>query len=98
LDFQPTRKQYRARHILLSDTEDAEYVLELLARGDTFEQIAKELSECETASKGGDLGLFGTGIMVPEFERALSKLEVDEISKPVKTKFGFHIIQRLKLS
>ncbi|OUR99757.1 hypothetical protein A9Q84_01655 [Halobacteriovorax marinus] len=88
---------YRVRHILLEDIEDAEYVLEELAKGVKFEELAKELSECESAAKGGNLGQISSGQMAPEFERGLYKLEIDEISGPVKTEFGYHIIHRLPL-
>lgn len=72
-------------------------MLEKLDVGEKFEDLARELSECESASKGGDLGIFNSGSMVPEFERALSKMEVGEISKPVKSKFGYHIILKMKV-
>jgi len=90
-------KRYKAKHILIEDLEDAEYVLEKLASGEKFEDLASELSECQSAEKGGDLGIFNSGVMVPEFERALSKMEIGEISKPVKSKFGYHIILKMKV-
>lgn len=89
--------RYRAKHILLEDLEDAEYVLEQLALGVKFEELAQELSECNSASKGGDLGLVVSGQIAPEFEKALYNLEIDEISAPIKTEFGYHIIHRLSL-
>ncbi len=90
------RVYYRARHILLEDLEDAEDILGYIQKGETFEDMAKEYSECETGAKGGDLGTFPSGTMTPEFEKALYHLEIGEISKPVKTKFGYHLIKRLK--
>lgn len=90
------REYYRASHILLEDLEDAEDVLGYIQKGETFEDMAKKYSECETGAKGGDLGTFPSGTMVPEFEKAISHLEVGEVSKPVKTKFGYHLIMRLK--
>jgi parvulin-like peptidyl-prolyl isomerase len=92
-----TQTSYRARHILLEDIEDAEDVLEKLADGESFEQLAREVSECESGKNGGDLGVFYTGDMVPEFERALYHMEVGEVSKPVKSKYGFHIIEKLEV-
>jgi len=89
--------RYRVKHILLEDLDDAEYVLEQLALGVRFEDLARELSECNSAAKGGDLGLVVSGQIAPDFERALYKLEIDEISGPVKTEFGYHIIHRLPL-
>lgn len=92
-----SRRKYRARHILVEDIEDAEYVLEKLADGEDFATLAKELSECEaSAHKGGDVGTFRSGQMAAEFERAVYHLEIDEVSKPIKSDFGFHIIQRLE--
>lgn len=90
-------KFYRASHILLSDKEDAEYVLEKLNEGASFEELASEFSECESAERKGLLGKFPQGTMVPEFERALSKMKTGEISPPVRSKYGFHIIKKLDL-
>lgn len=87
---------YRARHILLEDEEDALEILDYLKNGQQFEDLAKEYSECDTSLKGGHLGRFPTGTMLPEFEKALYHMEIGEISSPIKTKFGFHIIERLK--
>ena len=91
------RQFYRAKHILLEDEEDALEMLSLLENGETFEDLAREYSECDSAQKGGDLGRFATGTMVAEFERALYNLQEGEVSKPVQTKYGFHIIKRLPL-
>jgi parvulin-like peptidyl-prolyl isomerase len=87
---------YKAKHILLEDKEDAEYVLELLTSGKSFEALAKEYSECDTGKSGGDLGRFSSGTMDAKFERALYHLELNKVSKPVETKFGYHIIVRLE--
>ncbi|WP_052590574.1 peptidylprolyl isomerase [Halobacteriovorax marinus] len=89
--------RYRARHILLEDVEDAQYVLEKLQQGEDFGELAKELSECNSSQKGGDLGLFVSGQVAPEVERAIYHLKIDEISEPVESEYGFHIIQRLAL-
>lgn len=91
------RQYYRARHILLEDEEDAFEILELLNSGNDFSILAKEYSECDTANKGGELGKFSSGSMIAEFERALYHMKIGEVSKPVKTKFGYHIIERLEL-
>ena len=88
---------YRARHILLEDMEDAQEVRQMILNGKDFEEAASEFSECDSASRGGNLGKFSSGTMIPEFERALYQLELGEISQPVKTKFGFHIILRLEV-
>ena len=65
-----------------------------LAQGKSFEELAKQYSE-DTGSKekGGDLGFFGPGKMVKEFEEATQKLKKGEVSEPVKTQFGYHIIK-----
>lgn len=89
-------KTYKARHILLEYEEDANYVLRQLNEGAAFDKLAKEYSECSSCEQGGELGVFPSGVMVPEFERALYHMKVGEISKPIKTKFGYHIIQRQK--
>ena len=88
---------YRARHILLEDLEDAEYIIEKLSAGEKFEDLARDMSECDSAIKGGDLGHFSSGQMNPEFEKALYHLKEGEISSAIETEFGFHIIERLKL-
>lgn len=90
------RKTFRARHILVPEIEDAEYLLEQIQAGKDFAELAKEFSECSSAAKGGDLGRFYSGDMLPEFERGLSKLALGEISQPIKTKFGFHLILRME--
>ena len=88
---------YKAKHILLEDEEDALEIRESLLNGESFESLASEYSECESAKRGGALGRFQSGTMLPEFERALYHLEVNELSVPVKTKFGYHLIIKLCL-
>lgn len=88
------RTRYKARHILLEDEEDAQDVLKMLLDGGNFSQLAKEFSVCESSEKGGDLGSFYSGQMDPEFEKALYKLKIGELSGPIKTKYGFHLIIR----
>lgn len=92
-----SRRRYKARHILVEDLEDALYVAEKLAAGEDFAGLAAELSECESASKGGMLASFYSGQMAGEFEKAVHQLKENEVSAPVKTEHGFHIIERLKL-
>jgi len=97
-------EQVRARHILFTVSKDAspeeqetarkkaEDALNRLKGGEDFATLAKELSQCPSASEGGNLGFFSKGQMVPEFEEAAFSLKVGELSKIVKTKFGYHII------
>jgi len=64
-----------------------------LNRGDSFEQMAREFSECPSSQAGGNLGSFGRGMMVEEFENAAFELAVDEVSDLVRTEFGYHLIK-----
>lgn len=86
--------EVRASHILLKTREEAESVLAKLKAGSKFEDLAKT-SSIDTGSKvrGGDLGYFQSGAMVPEFEDAALKLQKGETSGLVETRFGFHIIK-----
>lgn len=84
----------RAKHILVKNEEEAQKILEELSRQEKdFEAAAKEYSICPSKVKGGDLGYFEKGKMVPEFEDAAFQLEVGKISQPIKTQFGYHIIK-----
>ncbi len=85
----------RASHILCSTKPESEEVLRRLASGENFEKLAKDKSLCPSGKRGGDLGTFGKGQMVREFERAAFKLQKGETTKePVKTEFGWHLIKR----
>lgn len=82
-----------AKHILVSDIEEANSIKEELNNNSiSFEEAAKKYSTCPSKEQGGDLGEFGRGMMVPEFEKAAFELEIGEISEAVKTQFGYHII------
>ncbi|WP_226529991.1 peptidylprolyl isomerase [Metabacillus niabensis] len=87
-------KQVKASHILVEDEETAKEVKEKLDNGEDFAKLAKEYStDTASAESGGDLGFFGEGSMVAEFEEAAFSMKVDEISDPVKTEHGYHIIK-----
>jgi parvulin-like peptidyl-prolyl isomerase len=62
--------------------------------GADFAELARTHSDCSSASSGGDLGMFGRGMMVPEFEAAAYGLEVGDVSDAVETDFGYHLIHR----
>lgn len=83
-----------ARHILVRHEYEAKDLLRKLQEGKSFEELAKDFSLCPSGARGGDLGEFPKGRMVPAFEKALVQLKVGEVSGIVKTQFGFHLIQR----
>lgn len=86
--------QIRARHILVKTEDEAKKILERIKKGEDFAKIAQTTSiDTGTAKNGGDLGYFSPGQLVPEFEEAAARLKTGEISQPVKTKFGYHIIE-----
>ena len=83
----------RASHILVSDLETANKAIKELKSGSNFAIVAKKYSSCPSSGNGGDLGFFGKGQMVKEFEDTAFSLEIGKISEPVKTQFGYHIIK-----
>lgn len=88
------KPQIKARHILVEDEAKAKEIKAKLDKGEDFAKLAEENSaDPGSAAAGGDLGWFGAGMMVPEFEEAAYALDVNEISEPVKSEHGFHIIQ-----
>ena len=83
-----------AKNILVDTEEKANEILAQIKAGEvTFEDAARAHSTCPSKDQGGDLGTFGRGQMVPEFEAATFAMEVGDISDPVKTQFGYHIIK-----
>lgn len=88
------KTEIKTQHILVEDKETAEEVMTKLDEGADFVDLAKEYSaDTSTAEDGGDLGFVSIGQMIPEFEVAAFKLEMDEVSNPVQTQYGFHIIK-----
>ena len=95
-DLPATDEQVWARHILVETEEEANSIYERLQNGEDFAELAKELSsDTGSGANGGDLGWFGRGAMVAPFEEAAFSLEIGEIGQPVKSDFGYHIIQVL---
>ncbi len=90
----PKQQEVHARHILVKTEDEAKAVIADLDKGKDFAEIAKEKSQDSNKDDGGDLGWFGPGRMVPEFEEAAFALEKGQYTKtPVKTQFGFHVIK-----
>ncbi len=87
--------QITASHILVQNEHETQDLLKKLEEGKSFESLAKEFSKCPSGRDGGSLGSFGKGQMVAPFETAAFALKVGEISGPVKTQFGYHLIKRL---
>jgi peptidyl-prolyl cis-trans isomerase C len=85
----------RASHILVDKHSQALALISRIAEGEDFGQVAKQYSTCPSKKKGGDLGWFTRGQMVPEFEKAAFALNAGAMTRePIKTKFGYHIIKR----
>ncbi|AEP30942.1 peptidylprolyl isomerase [Brumicola nitratireducens] len=84
-----------ACHILVKTKEEADRIKSQLDKGANFQTLAKKHSLCPSAKKGGDLGEFRRGDMVPAFENVVFKKEILTVHGPVKTQFGFHLIKTL---
>ncbi len=86
-------KKAKARHILVDTIEQCEELKGKILAGDDFAKIAKQYSKCPSGRSGGDLGEFGPGQMVKEFDEVVFSGEVNKIQGPVKTQFGYHLIE-----
>ena len=90
------KNKIKCLHILVKKNSEALVVIDRLKNGESFTNLAKELSIDKASGKrGGDLGFFRKGMMVKPFEDVAFKLEKGQISEPVKTEFGYHIIKRI---
>ena len=87
------KKEYNASHILVETETEAEELSLSLKNGADFSELAKTYSTGPSGAQGGNLGWFGQGAMVPTFENAVIKLKIDELSVPVQTQFGWHLIK-----
>lgn len=86
--------QAAARHILVQTEAEANDLKARVAAGEDFADLAKAHSSCPSGAQGGSLGTFKQGAMVPEFDRVVfGELPVGQVSDPVKTQFGYHLIQ-----
>jgi peptidyl-prolyl cis-trans isomerase C len=84
--------EYNASHILVATEEEAQALVEELEGGADFAELAREHSTGPSGPNGGQLGWFTAGMMVPSFEEAVFALEVGEVSPPVETRFGWHVV------
>lgn len=85
--------QATARHILVDSEEDCAALKSEIEGGADFAEIARQHSNCPSGQRGGDLGSFGRGMMVPEFDEVVFSAEVGTVQGPVKTQFGYHLIE-----
>ncbi len=87
--------QITCLHILVDNDYQIDDIKKKLTEGVSFEQLAKDFSNCPSGQEGGNLGSFGRGVMVPAFEDAAFALDVDQVSGAVRTQFGYHLIKRI---
>ena len=83
----------RARHILVSTEEKCNELKTAIEGGKDFAEVAKEFSTCPSSRQGGDLGEFGPGMMVPEFDKVVFSAPLNVVQGPVKTQFGYHLLE-----
>ncbi len=84
--------EVRASHILVEDEKTARKIKAELDQGADFSKLAKKYSVCPSSENGGDIGYFGKGRMVRDFDHAAFSLPVGKVSDPVRTEFGYHLI------
>jgi peptidyl-prolyl cis-trans isomerase C len=82
-----------ARHILVDTEEQCLQLKERIEAGEDFADIAREYSSCPSKAQGGDLGQFGPGMMVKEFDEVVFSAGVNTLQGPVKTQFGYHLLE-----
>jgi peptidyl-prolyl cis-trans isomerase C len=85
--------KWKASHILVEKQSQALNMLEQIKQGKKFEDLARQFSQCPSRKKGGSLGWFSPGQMVKEFETAVKNMKKGEVSGPVRTQFGYHLIK-----
>jgi len=83
----------RARHILVETQEECEKLKQQIEAGADFAEMARQHSRCPSGQQGGELGEFGRGQMVPEFDEVVFTAEVGKVHGPIKTQFGYHLVE-----
>ncbi len=83
----------KARHILVSTKEKCEELKKQIEAGSDFAEMAKKHSSCPSSKQGGNLGEFGPGEMVPEFDKVVFSAEIGKVQGPIKTQFGYHLVE-----
>lgn len=82
-----------ARHILVDTEEQCQALKEEIEAGADFAEVAREHSSCPSSEQGGDLGEFGPGMMVKEFDEVVFSADVNTVQGPVRTQFGYHLLE-----
>lgn len=82
-----------ARHILVDTEDQCQTLKDEIADGADFADLAKKHSSCPSGEQGGDLGEFGPGMMVPEFDEVVFSADVNTVQGPVQTQFGYHLLE-----
>ena len=85
-----------ARHILVDTEAECQKLKDEIANGSKFETVAQAHSKCPSSNDGGNLGEFGPGQMVPEFDKAVFSSDVGEVVGPIQTQFGWHLLEVTK--
>ncbi|ABM25399.1 MULTISPECIES: peptidylprolyl isomerase [Shewanella] len=85
--------QATARHLLVSSEEQCQALKQQIIDGADFAQIARAHSSCPSGAQGGELGSFGPGMMVREFDEVVFSAPLNEVQGPVKTQFGYHLLE-----
>lgn len=92
-DTSPTTfTKVKARHILVTDETLCNELKVQINSFEDFDRLARKNSTCPSAKVGGDLGIFGKGVMVPEFDEVVFSAPLNEVQGPVRTQFGYHLI------
>ena len=89
------KRTAHARHILVEDEAACQALIDRIQAGEDFAELAKDNSQCPSGRKGGDLGTFSQGMMVPEFDQVIFNEPVGLYPHPVQTQFGYHVIDTI---